>query len=54
MTFAQLVTEFKHLFGHGHGDEHGKEGEEHAKPGTAPVAGTPPAKPGTAPAPATA
>ena len=55
MTFAQLVTEFKHLFGHGHGDEHGKEGEEHAKPGTAPapVAGTP-AKPGTAPATATA
>jgi plastocyanin len=54
MTFAQLVTEFKHLFGHGHGEEHGKEGEEHAKPGTAPVAGTPATKPGTAPAPATA
>jgi hypothetical protein len=47
MTFAQLVTEFKHLFGHGHGEEHGEEvhdGQE-AKPGTPEPA--PVAKPGT-------
>lgn len=31
MTFAQLCVEFKHLFGHGHG-EHGEEGHD-----TAPV-----------------
>lgn len=47
MTFAQLVVEFKHLFGHGHG-EHGEEAHPE------PVEGTPPPKPGTAPAPATA
>lgn len=47
MTFAQLVTEFKHLFGHGHG-EHGEEGHEQEKPGQ-PAAK--PAAPGAAPAP---
>jgi hypothetical protein len=48
MTFAQLVVEFKHLFGHGHG-EHAEEGAE-AKPAEAA-----PAKPGApAPAPAAA
>jgi|LauGreDrversion4_2_1035121.scaffolds.fasta_scaffold07544_14 plastocyanin len=64
MTFAQLVTEFKHLFGHGHGEhgeEHGKEGQVEtptkpgapAKPGTEKPAQTEaetPAKPGTPPA----
>ena len=36
MTLYQLVVEFKHLFGHGHGEEgHGTPGE--AKPGTPPT-----------------
>jgi hypothetical protein len=35
MTFAQLVVEFKHLFG-SHGEGHGEEGTP-AKPGTPPT-----------------
>ena len=49
MTLAQLVIEFKHLFGHGHA-EHGEEAH-----GEKPEAGQPAAKPavsGAAPAPA--
>lgn len=50
MTFAQLVTEFKHLFGHGH---EGHEGEE-AKPGEAEAKPAAPAAGQPAPAPAPA
>lgn len=47
MTFAQLVVEFKHLFGGHHGEEGHGESQGEAKPGAAP------AKPG-GPAPAAA
>ena len=48
MTFAQLVTEFKHLFGHGHGAEH-EEKPGQPKPAVAAV----PTKPAEGAEPAT-
>ena len=50
MTFAQLVTEFKHLFGHGHGEH--AHGEEHKETETETGEVTPGAPTTPAPAPA--
>ncbi len=47
MTLAQLVVEFKHLFG-GHGEGHGEEGHTPVAPGTKPEGGESPGSPAPA------
>ena len=47
MTLAQLVIEFKHLFG-GHGEGHGEEGHAPATPGAKPEEGESPGSPAPA------